>query len=334
MSAVRRAARGALYTGGALAAIGGSLWAAEVLAARSIRRRDDPHADEILRPLALERRSVRSFDGSGINVVDVGAGRPIVLVHGVTLSVRTWVRQFEPLTARGYRVIAVDQRGHGDSSVGDAGHAVEHLGDDLAAVVAGLDLHDVVLVGHSMGGIAVQSFAIRHPTVVRERVVGLVLLSTLCRTPVGSQSARVRAAVERLTKRTPDTTRLWAAPNLGLLLARFGFGREPYASEVELVRQMLRDCPNETRVNAPRALIGMDLTSELETIDTPTLIVCGTADVITPPFHARQLHEHIRGSQLRWADGGGHMLMLERTEWLNDTIVEFAVSVGATVESS
>jgi non-heme chloroperoxidase len=333
VSKARRAARGALYAGGAVAAIGGALWAAEVLAARSIRRREDPHAAEILRPPSLERRAVRSFDGTAINVVEVGQGRPIVLVHGVTLSTRTWVRQYEPLSARGYRVIAIDQRGHGDSSLGDAGHAVEHLGDDLAAVIVGLDLHDAVLVGHSMGGIAVQSFAIRHPEIARARVRGLVLLSTLCRTPVGSQSARLRTAVERITKRTPDTTRVWATPNLGFLLARFGFGREPSASEVELVRQMLRDCPNDTRVNAPRALIGLDLTSALDAIETPTLIVCGTADAITPPFHARQLHQHIRGSELRWVDGGGHMLMLERTDWLNRTIADFADAVGATAAS-
>ena len=311
-----------------MAAIGGALWAAELAAARRIRRRDDPRAAEILAPLDLPRRSVRSFDGTEINVVEIGSGRPIVLVHGVTLSVRTWVGQYRALAELGYRVIAIDQRGHGDSSVGDSGHAVEHLGDDLAEVVAGLELRDAVLVGHSMGGIAVQSFAIRHPEVVRERVRGLVLLSTLCRTPVGSQSTRLRVAIERVAKRTPDTTRLWDTPNLGFLIARFGFGRAPYASEVELVRQMLRDCPNDTRVNAPRALIGMDLTPDLAKIHVPTLIICGTADAITPPFHARQLHANSAHSELEWVDGGGHMLMLERTEWLNRRLAAFIEQVA------
>jgi pimeloyl-ACP methyl ester carboxylesterase len=165
---------------------------------------------------------------------------------------------------------------------------------------------------------------------VRERVRGLVLLSTLCRTPVGSQSTRLRAAVERVTKRTPDTTRLWETPNLGLLLARIGFGRNPSAAEVDLVRQMLRDCPNETRVNSPRALIGMDLTDAIRSITTPTLVICGTADAITPPFHAHQLHRAIPGSHLELVDGGGHMLMLERSDWLHDTLLAFAAEVGAS----
>ncbi len=311
-----------------MAAIGGALWAAEVVAAGNLRRQPDPHRDDVLAPPDLPRTSVRSFDGADINVVDVGAGPPIVLVHGVTLSVRTWIRQYDALVAAGHRVIAIDQRGHGDSSVGDEGHAVEHLGDDVATVMDGLDLHDAVLVGHSMGGIAVQSFATRHPDATRARVRGLVLLSTLCRTPGGSQATRLRSSLERLTHRSPDTTALWNTKNLGLLLARIGFGRDPYPSEIELVRQMLRDCPNDTRVHAPRALIGMDLTDDIAKIETPTLIVCGTADAITPPFHARQMHRAIEGSRIEWVEDGGHMLMLERTDWFNATLVAFADEVA------
>jgi len=252
-----------------------------------------------------------------------------VFVHGVTLSVRTWVRQLNELPALGYRVIAVDQRGHGASVLGDAGHAVEHLGDDLMHVLQQLDLRDAILVGHSMGGIAVQSFAIRHPRVARERVRGLVLLSTLCKTPLGSQSTRARAAIERMTRRTtPDTSRLWKSPRFGLLLARVGFGRDPVASEVELVRQMLSECPKDTRVEAPRALIGMDLTGELPMIELPTLVICGTADVITPPFHARQIDSLLPRSRLELIEGGGHMLMLERTEALRDLLDAFADEVG------
>jgi pimeloyl-ACP methyl ester carboxylesterase len=225
-------------------------------------------------------------------------------------------------------VIAVDQRGHGASIAGDSGHGVEHIGDDLALVLRELDLRDAILIGHSMGGIAVQSFAIRHPDVARERVRGLILLSTLCRTPVGSRSTQLRDAIEHVTRRAPDSTRLWKTKNLGFLLARIGFGREPYASEVELVRQMLRDCPHDTRVAATRSLIGIDLTDALAAISHPTLVVCGTADAITPPFHARQIHEAIAGSRLELVEGAGHMIMLERAELLHGLIHDFAREVA------
>lgn len=328
MSRLGSVGKGAAYAGGAVAAIGGALYAAEVLAARRVRKRDDPLADEILAPVILPGHTLRTADGGSINVVETGSGPPIVLVHGVTLSVRTWVRQFPALRARGFRVIAVDQRGHGASIAGDSGHGVEHIGDDLALVLRDLDLRDAILVGHSMGGIAVQSFVARHADLARERVRGIVLLSTLCKTPVGSQSTQLRDTIERFTRRTPDSTRLWKAKNVGFLLARIGFGREPYASEVELVRQMLRDCPHDTRVAATRSLIGVDLTAAITTITHPTLVICGTADALTPPFHARQIHDAIAGSRLELVEGAGHMIMLERAELLHDLIHDFAREVA------
>ena len=74
---------------------------------------------------------------------------------------------------------------------GDTGHSLDNLADDLRTVLEALDLRDVVLVGHSMGGMAVQAFAIRHPDVVAERVAGLVLLSTSSHNLV-SDAKRVR----------------------------------------------------------------------------------------------------------------------------------------------
>ncbi len=328
MSRLGGIAKGAAYAGGAAGAIGGALFAAEVLAARRIRRRGGPSAAELLSPIFLPTHTVKSFDGTDINVVDIGKGIPLVFIHGVTLSTRTWVRQYEALPDLGYRVIAIDQRGHGVSTVGEYGHGVEHLGDDVAAVIETLDLQDAILVGHSMGGIAVQSFAIRHPELASERIKGFILLSTLCKTPGGSHASQTRSIIDRVIRKAPDTTRLWEAKNVGFLLARAGFGREPYPSEIELVRQMLSECPRETRIESPRALIGMDLTELIKEIDHPTLVISGTADLLTPPFHAKQLHEAIEGSRLEIVEGAGHMLMLERAEWLHDTIDAFARDVS------
>src|SRR4029450_5469791 len=97
------------------------------------------------------------------------------------LSVRTWVKQMESLPDAGFRTIAFDHRGHGASSVGEGGHTLDTLAEDVRTVVEGLDLHDAVLVGHSMGGVAIQLFCLRHPEIAAERVAGIVLLSSLSR---------------------------------------------------------------------------------------------------------------------------------------------------------
>ncbi len=339
MSRVGKLTKGAAIAGVA-GAVGASAWAVDQALRRRRRTHDEERSrapgsssdadDIVLRPITLAAASIPTHDNGTINYVDTGidlehGDQPtVVLVHGVTLSVRTWVRQIDTLPKAGLRVVAYDQRGHGASVLGDTGFSVPNLGDDLAALLDGLGLDDVVLVGHSMGGIAVQSFVARHPGMARDRVRGIVLLSTLAATMGGSQAAQINALVERVTRRTPDSTRLWAARPVGRMMARVGFGREPVDSHLELVRQMLLECSPATRAAGPRSLIGFDLTKELDAIDIPTVVVCGTKDVITPPSNARLLHERIAGSRLVLLDGGGHMLMLERADVVDGVIIELA----------
>lgn len=83
---------------------------------------------------------------------DHGSGRPIVLIHGFPLSGRAWERQERALLAAGYRTIAYDRRGFGKSSQPTDGYDYDTFSADLDRLLAILDLTDVTLVGHSMGG--------------------------------------------------------------------------------------------------------------------------------------------------------------------------------------
>ena len=261
-------------------------------------------------------------------MVEHGDGPPIVLSHGVTLSLRTWFHQLELLPKEGFRTIAFDHRGHGESELGESGHTLDNLAEDVRSVVLGLDLHDAILVGHSMGGVAVQLFALRHPDLARERVRGIVLLSTLAKTPLGSRSTQMKDRMERWFNWVPDSTLLWERKNLGFLAARLGFGNDPHPSHVELVRRMLAACAPATRRAAPRVLVGLDLLDELPSVRIPTLVVGGTADVMTPPQCARQIAAAIPDARLELVPDSGHLLMLERAEALNELIVDFAREIG------
>jgi non-heme chloroperoxidase len=320
--------RGAGIAAGVAGAMAGAAYGAQRLVAARVRSRPDDDAARALEsPIYLDHR-LDTFDRGSIYVVEAGEGPPIVLSHGVTLSVRTWFHQLEELPKEGFRVVAYDNRGHGQSVLGEAGHSVENLAEDVNTVVTRLDLRGAVLVGHSMGGVAVQAFVARYPKVVQERVAGIVLLSTLAYTPFGSRSTRTKARLERMTKHAPDSTRLWNAPNLGLVVARLGFGKDPHPSHVELVRRMMADCPPETRREAPRALVGLDLTPDLPEFRVPTLVVGGTADLLTPPAESRRMARLIPGARLELFEDAGHMLMLERTTELDELIVKFAREVG------
>jgi non-heme chloroperoxidase len=329
MSRLGAAGKVAGMAAAAAAGLAGAGYAAQRLVAARLRRNPDGDAARALEAPAYVDRRLDAFDGGSIYLVENGEGPPIVCAHGVTNSSRTWFHQLEDFPRAGFRTIAYDHRGHGQSVVGSEGHSLENLALDLRTVIEGLDLRGVVLVGHSMGGVAVQAFVTQFPEIAAERVAGIVLLSTLARTPLGSHSTRTKARIERITNHAPDMTWMWASPNLGLLLARVGFGRHPQPSHVELVRQMLLECPPETRLEAPRALIGLDLTPELAKVEVPTLVIVGTADVLTPPAQARLIAGLIPGARLEVFPGGGHMLMLERAGALDRMIVDFARSVGA-----
>lgn len=307
----------------AVAATAGAVWAAEQAAVRRSRRQTDPDAAREFVPTFDDRHSFPSHDGGVIHAISRGDGPPIVLSHGVTLSVRTWVKQMESLPAAGFRTVAFDHRGHGDSVTGDSGHAVENLAWDVRTVLESLDLRDAVLVGHSMGGVAVQAFVTTFPEIAAERVAGIVLLSTLARTPLAGHDnlARVVAAI---SDRSPDVAGLLQRRDLGYLMSRIGFGDAALPSHIELTREMILECPPDTRQEAARALMGLDLVEALGSVTVPTLIIGGTKDAITPLAESKRINRAIPGSVLEIVPGGGHMLMFERTELLDDLIASFA----------
>jgi pimeloyl-ACP methyl ester carboxylesterase len=326
VSASRRALTAIGVAGGVAAGAAGSAYVAQRALTRSLRRRPDPDAGKLDQLRFHEARRLPSHDGGSIYTVTRGEGPTILFSHGVTITSRVWVKQFEALPERGVRVVAFDHRGHGESRLGSSGHSVQNLASDMRTVIEGLDLRDVVLVGHSMGGVAVQAFALDHPDVLQQRVRGLVLLSTLAKTSV-SASRQLQCLAERVTG-SFDLRKVMTRPNLGTVFARVGFGREPLASQVELNRQMLASCDSATAQEATRALLGLDLTAALGALDAPTLVLGGTNDVITPPAESRRLAKLIPGARLELVPGAGHMIMLERTELFHELLLDFARELG------
>jgi pimeloyl-ACP methyl ester carboxylesterase len=327
MSVSRRALQTLGVTAGVAAGVAAAGYVSEQALLRSLRRRPDPDAGGLGALEFDEARRLPTHDGGTAYTVLRGHGPPILFSHGLTITSRVWIKQFQELPAAGVQVIAFDHRGHGESAVGASGHSVDNLAADMRTVLEGLDLRGAILVGHSMGGVAAQAFALAYPEVRRERVAGLVLLSTLAKTSV-STSRRLRCLAERVTGRV-DLRRLTTRPDLGTVFARVGFGRQPLPSHVELNRQMLASCDTATAQEATAALLGLDLTADLPSLDVPTLVIGGTADLITPAAESRRLASLIPGARLELLAGAGHMIMLERPGELHRLLLDFTRDVGA-----
>ena len=120
--------------------------------------------------------SITTPDGIEIYYKDWGSGQPLVFSHGWPLSANDWDTQLMFFLEHGYRVIAADRRGHGRSTQTDTGHDMDHYADDLAAVIAHLDVQDAVHIGHSTGGGEVVRYIARHG---ESRVAKAVLISSV-----------------------------------------------------------------------------------------------------------------------------------------------------------
>ncbi|MRX43593.1 alpha/beta fold hydrolase [Agromyces kandeliae] len=105
-------------------------------------------------------------DGTRLNYLEYGdpAGRPVVLIAGFAAPATSWRYQVKPLARAGYRVLALDRRGHGTSEPGDGEPTMERHGGDIGDLLEALDLTDATLVGQSMGGDAIWALVAGHGT--------------------------------------------------------------------------------------------------------------------------------------------------------------------------
>lgn len=281
-----------------------------------------------------ELGTVRTDDDHAISYASYGSGAStVVLVHGITLDRRIWAPQVRDLTAAGHRVVTIDQRGHGDSSPLNAAVDPARLGADIACVLEALDLHDVTLVGHSLGGIASLAFVVGHPAEAEERLHGLVLLSTTGTARFASHVTSMHAIVapvERLAYKVvprwiPTPVRVAVKPKpIGRGVLRFAFGRRPESNDVAVTEDMFSHTAHSTVRHLFSGLLDWHLLDDLDEVDVPTLIVCGSRDLITPLPLSRHLHNRLHGSELFVVPGAGHMLMMERPELLADLLTDFA----------
>src|SRR5215470_11977828 len=120
--------------------------------------------------------TITTKDSRQIYYKDWGKGPVVTFSHGWPLNSDAWDGQMLFLAQRGFRVVAHDRRGHGRSSQATGGNDMDGYADDLAAVIDGLHLKDVTLVGHSTGGGEVARYIGRYGT---KRVAGVVLISAV-----------------------------------------------------------------------------------------------------------------------------------------------------------
>jgi len=248
----------------------------------------------------------------------------VVLVHCYALDLRVWDPLCAALDGGPYGVVRVDLRGHGRSdAAGRAG--VADLGDDLAALlVEVVPDGPVVLVGHSLGGMAVMAMADRHPGLVAERVAGVALLATSSSGmgtltlglpgPVGAWARRVERTGMAALAATGAARLPCPGPVLGAITRWLGFGADPRPADVAAVAAIAAVCRIGEVAGLRRSIDVHDCRAALVTFDgLPTVVAVGDQDRITPVRHAAVIAQWLPTARLTVYPGAGHMLPVERS---------------------
>ena len=240
-------------------------------------------------------------NGHPLEYVEVGEGGiPLLLVHGYPLDQSMWAPQMEGL--HGVRCIAPDLRGFGASCFSPAPNTLSEHADDLAALLDALKIERAVIAGLSMGGYIAFEFVRRH----RERLLGLILLDTSPRPDDEATRAARNTTIERAASEGVGPIAL----ALGAKLFADGVTRKMRDTVISLMALT----PRESIIAASTAIRDRaDSRDLLPTLaNTPTLVVVGHEDRLTPPDVARAMAAAIPGATLVEIDGAGHLPTLER----------------------
>ncbi|HEY4269378.1 MAG TPA: alpha/beta hydrolase [Galbitalea sp.] len=267
---------------------------------------------------------ITTSDGTEIYYTEAGTGQPIILSHGWPLSSDAWQVELKVFADAGYRAIAHDRRGHGRSSKTYFGNDMDTYASDLAELVENLDLHDIILVGHSTGGGEVVRYAAKYGNgrvakIVTAGAVPPIMLKSDSNpegTPIEAFDG-IRAGV------LADASQFW----LDLAESFFGANREgskvSQGAKYDFWRQgqlvnlaAAYDCI--------KAFSETDFTEDLKALDVPIFIAQGSDDQIVPIADAAEKSiKLVKDGTLKVYPGAPHGIYGDYQKALDQDILDF-----------
>lgn len=291
------------------------------------------------RPERGEGRSLTGASGAELYVETHGPadGPPIVLTHGWGLDSTIWSYAKRDLAQR-HRLILWDLPGLGRSKLAkDSALSLADFAADLRTVIGLAGGKPVVLVGHSIGGLTIQTLARDDPEMFGREVAGVVLLNTTHTNPLKTMilSGLVQALRWPLLEPMLRLT-IWLQPLAWLsawqsylsgsahIANRLGFGKYVTRSQLEHTTLLATRNPPGVQAKGDLAMFRWDATAALPQITVPALVIGGDKDIVTKLEASRTIAEVAR---LQVVEGVNHMGFLERADVYDGAIAEFAISV-------
>ena len=232
---------------------------------------------------------------------EAGSGPALVMLHGLPFQRGMWAPQLSGLS-KGFRVIAPDLRGFGESGLPPGETTVDSYADDIADLIAHWKTGPVLLAGHSMGGYIALAFARRHPKLLR----GLVFVASRSTADDAETASNRRSVAARLRSESPQ----FVAESMLPRMPASG-NRDP--TLLSAIRALMEPLRADGIAQAQLALASRpDSTPLLPQVSCPALVVAGEKDAIIPLEDAGIFAAGFRQGRLEVVEGAGHMLSWEK----------------------
>ncbi|WP_219211732.1 alpha/beta fold hydrolase [Variovorax boronicumulans] len=270
---------------------------------------------------------ITTKDGVQLYYKDWGprSGPVVTFSHGWPLDSDSWESQMLFLASKGYRVVAHDRRGHGRSSQPWDGNDMDHYADDLAAVIDGLQLKDVTLVGFSTGGGEVARYIGRHGTAkVKKAVLVSSVPPLMLKTAANPGGLPIEVFDGLRQASLADRSQLYLDIASGPF---FGFNRpgaKPSQGAIQSFRAQGMLGGHKNTYDSIAAFSATDFTEDLKRFDVPTLVIHGDDDQIVPIDAAgRASARLIKNAKLIVYEGAPHGLTDTHKDRLNNDLLNF-----------
>lgn len=267
--------------------------------------------------------------GLNFHIAEAGEGEPLLLLHGWPQHWYAW-RLVIPRLAEHYRVLAMDLRGFGWTDIAWEGLDKENMADDVAGVMAALDLDRVRLMGHDWGGWIGYLLALRRPELI-ERMVTLSIPPPFVR-PTPRVLINMRRLAYQLQLASPLAPRLMRRPSfVARKVRRWAENREHIRNDMQ--RLYARDLRASTRARASSLLYRNFLLREAgpvlagryrkQRLTVPTLALHGQRDSILPPVFYEGHERYADDLRIEKVKKAGHLLPEECPELVAERALEF-----------
>lgn len=229
----------------------------------------------------------------------MGEGENVFFLHGLGGNIYNWAYQTKYFSETN-NVVSLELPGHGRSA-GKGGSTIEYYTELIRQFFDVMELDNLVIVGHSMGGVVSLDFSFKFP----ERVKALVLVAT---------SAKFDIPTQKLMELKNDMESIFGS--------------------LEKAKDKMKDIDERLVTNDMMVLLGdvmaikkYDGVSHLSELKMPSLVVAGADDILAPVSYSEQLHANIKNSEFRVIENAGHMVMVEAHQEFNAVLEEFLLDL-------